>query len=214
MEKLDSLFLYCAVSIILGARLGHVFFYDWDYYQQHLLEILLPIRENANETLFGFINGYEFTGFAGLASHGATIAAFLGLYLFSKKHKDISFLWAVDRVAVVAAIGCAFVRVGNFFNSEINGNVVDKSFAFATRIIRDADDLPAYKAMQLTKEETVNSAYKAIESKPEFAHILQVIPYRHPAQLYEAFLYVILFALLWFMYWKTTWDCRLLLVSF
>ena len=203
MEKLDSLFLYCAVSIILGARLGHVFFYDWDYYQQHLLEILLPIRENANETLFGFINGYEFTGFAGLASHGATIAAFLGLYLFSKKHKDISFLWAVDRVAVVAAIGCAFVRVGNFFNSEINGNVVDKSFAFATRIIRDADDLPAYKAMQLTKEETVNSAYKAIESKPEFAHILQDIPYRHPAQLYEAFLYVILFALLWFMYWKT-----------
>lgn len=203
MEKLDSLFVYCVVSIILGARLGHVFFYDWDYYQQHLLEILLPIRENANESLFGFINGYEFTGFAGLASHGATIAAMVGLFLFSKKYKDMSFLWLLDRVAVVAAIGTAFVRVGNFFNSEINGNIVNKSFVFATRYIRDSDDMPAYKAIRLTKEKTSSAAYKAIESKPEFAHILQDIPYRHPAQLYEAFLYVILFGLLWFTYWKT-----------
>jgi prolipoprotein diacylglyceryl transferase len=203
MEKLDSLFVYCVVSIILGARLGHVFFYDWDYYQQHLLEILLPIRENANESLFGFINGYEFTGFAGLASHGATIAAMVGLFLFSKKYKDMSFLWLLDRVAVVAAIGTAFVRVGNFFNSEINGNIVNKSFVFATRYIRDSDDMSAYKAIRLTKEKTSSAAYKAIESKPEFAHILQDIPYRHPAQLYEAFLYVILFGLLWFTYWKT-----------
>ncbi|MFT6796328.1 MAG: phosphatidylglycerol:prolipoprotein diacylglycerol transferase [Maribacter sp.] len=203
MEKLDSLFVYCVVSIILGARLGHVFFYDWDYYQQHLLEILLPIRANANESLFGLINGYEFTGFAGLASHGATIAAMVGLFLFSKKYKDMSFLWLLDRVAVVAAIGTAFVRVGNFFNSEINGNIVNKSFVFATRYIRDSDDMSAYKAIRLTKEKTSSAAYKAIESKPEFAHILQDIPYRHPAQLYEAFLYVILFGLLWFTYWKT-----------
>jgi phosphatidylglycerol:prolipoprotein diacylglycerol transferase len=203
MEKLDSLFVYCIVSIILGARLGHVFFYDWDYYQQHLLEILLPIRENANSSLIGFINGYEFTGFAGLASHGATIAAIIGLFLFSKKYKDMSLLWLLDRVAVVAAIGTAFVRVGNFFNSEINGNIVHKSFIFATRYIRDSDDMPAYKAIRLTKEKTSSAAYKAIESKPEFVLILQDIPYRHPAQLYEAFLYAILFGLLWFTYWKT-----------
>ncbi len=204
LEKLDSLFVYAVVSIMLGARLGHVFFYDWDYYKNHLLEILLPIRENANETLFGFINGWEFTGFTGLASHGATIGAFLALYLFSRKYKDMKFLWVLDRVAVVSTIGCAFVRLGNFFNSEINGNIVDKSFVFATKFIRDSDDMPAYRAIQLTKEKTASAAYKAIESKPEFAQILQDIPYRHPAQLYEAFLYLLLFGLMLFTYWKTS----------
>jgi prolipoprotein diacylglyceryl transferase len=203
MEQLDSLFMHCVISIILGARLGHVIFYDWDYYKNHLLEILLPIRENATETLLGFIEGYEFIGFAGLASHGATIGALLALFLFSKKHKDISFLWILDRVAVVSAIGTAFVRVGNFFNSEINGNIVDKSFVFATRMIRDSDDMPSYKAMQLTKENTANAAFKAIEYKPEFAGILQEIPYRHPVQLYEAFFYLLLFGILWYTYWKT-----------
>ena len=96
LEKLDSLFVYAVVSIMLGARLGHVFFYDWDYYKDHLLEILLPIRESADESLFGFINGYEFTGFTGLASHGAAIAAIIALYLFSRKYKEMKFLWLLD----------------------------------------------------------------------------------------------------------------------
>lgn len=203
LEKLDSLFVYAVVSIMLGARLGHVIFYDWSYYKDHILEILLPIRESADSALFGFINGYEFTGFTGLASHGATIAAFVALYLFSRKHKEMSFLWLLDRVAVVSTIGCAFVRLGNFFNSEINGKIVEKSFAFATRFIRDSDDMPAYQAMRLTKEKTASAAYKAIENRSEFAQVLENIPYRHPAQLYEAFLYLILFGLMWFTYWKT-----------
>ncbi|MFD2585968.1 prolipoprotein diacylglyceryl transferase [Croceitalea marina] len=203
LEKLDSLFVYAVVSIMLGARLGHVIFYDWDYYQDHLLEILLPIRESADGTLFGIINGWEFTGFTGLASHGATIGAFIALYLLSRKFKDMSFMWLLDRVAVVSSIGTAFVRLGNFFNSEINGKVVDQSFAFATRFVRDSDDMPAYKAMQLTKEKTASAAYKAIENNPEYASVLESIPYRHPAQLYEAFLYLILFAIMFFFYWKT-----------
>ena len=203
LEKLDSLFVYAVVSIMLGARLGHVIFYDWDYYQDHLLEILLPIRESADGTLFGIINGWEFTGFTGLASHGATIGAFIALYLLSRKFKDMSFMWLLDRVAVVSSIGTAFVRLGNFFNSEINGKIVDQSFAFATRFVRDSDDMPTYKAMGLTKEKTASAAYKAIENNPEYASVLESIPYRHPAQLYEAFLYLILFAIMYFFYWKT-----------
>ena len=203
LEKLDSLFVYAVVSIMLGARLGHVFFYDWDYYKDHLLEILLPIRESADESLFGFINGYEFTGFTGLASHGAAIAAIIALYLFSRKYKEMKFLWLLDRVTIVCAIGAAFVRLGNFFNSEINGKVVEKSFALATRFIRDSDDMPAYQAMRLTKEKTASAAYMAIENNPQFVEILEGIPYRHPAQLYEAFLYVILFIAMWYLYWKT-----------
>ncbi|GMN10814.1 prolipoprotein diacylglyceryl transferase [Croceitalea sp. MTPC9] len=203
LEKLDSLFVYCVVSIMLGARLGHVIFYDWDYYKDHLAEILLPIRESVDGSLFGIINGWEFTGFTGLASHGATIGAFIALYLLSRKFKDMGFMWLLDRVAVVSSIGTAFVRLGNFFNSEINGKVVDGSFALATRFIRDSDDMPAYKAMGLTNEKTASAAYKAIETNPEYASILEAIPYRHPAQLYEAFLYLILFGIMYFMYWKT-----------
>lgn len=203
MEKLDSLFIYTVVSIMLGARLGHVFFYDWDYYKDHLLEILLPIRENANSSLFGLINGYEFTGFTGLASHGATIAAIVGVWLFCRKWEDIRMLWMLDRLVIPSAIGACFVRLGNFFNSEINGKVVHKSHLLATRFIRDTDDMPAYKAMAITKETTENAAYKALEHNPEFAGILQTIPYRHPAQLYEAICYLFVFLFLYALYWKT-----------
>ncbi|WP_036379514.1 prolipoprotein diacylglyceryl transferase [Muricauda sp. MAR_2010_75] len=203
MEKLDSLFIYTVVSIMLGARLGHVFFYDWDYYKNHLAEILLPIRENANESLFGIINGYEFTGFTGLASHGATIAAILGVWLYTRKWKDINMLWLLDRLVIPSAIGACFVRLGNFFNSEINGKVVDESFFMATRFIRDSDDMPAYKAMGYTNEQSANAAYKAIEHNPDFANILESIPFRHPAQLYEAICYVFVFIALYLLYWKT-----------
>ncbi len=204
LEKLDTLFVYAVVSIMLGARLGHVFFYDWDYYKDHLIEILLPIRESAEGSIFGIINGYEFTGFTGLASHGAAIAGVIGLYLLSRKYRDMSVLWLLDRVTITCAIGGAFVRLGNFFNSEINGKVVDSSFAFAVRFIRDSDDMPAYKAMGLTKEKTANAAYRALETNPEFASILEAIPYRHPVQLYEAFGYLVIFLIMYFwMYWKT-----------
>lgn len=203
MEKLDSLFIYTVVSIMLGARLGHVFFYDWEYYQNHLVEILLPIRENANESLFGIINGYEFTGFTGLASHGATIAAIIGMWLYTRKWKDINMLWLLDRLVIPSAIGACFVRLGNFFNSEINGKTVEESYFLATRFIRDSDDMPGYKAMALTKESTENAAYKAIEHNPDFAAILESIPFRHPAQLYEAICYVFVFITLYLLYWKT-----------
>ena len=72
IEKLDPLFMYVVIATILGARLGHVFFYDWAYFQNHLLEIILPIRYVKGEALlFGMIKNYTCTGFAGLASHGA-----------------------------------------------------------------------------------------------------------------------------------------------
>jgi prolipoprotein diacylglyceryltransferase len=64
-------------------RLGHVFFYDWEYFRNHLIEILLPVRENSGG-LFGFITGWEFTGYQGLASHGAAISIIIAMYYFSK----------------------------------------------------------------------------------------------------------------------------------
>lgn len=196
LEKLDSLFLYAVVSIMLGARLGHVLFYQSELFTDDPLSILLPIQT---------VPEFKFSGFAGLASHGAAIGGIIGLWLFSRKYKDMSLLWLLDRVTITCAIGGAFVRLGNFFNSEINGKIMDKAGMFATKFIRDSDDMPAYKAMQLTKEKTASTAYKAIENNPEFSSILEAIPYRHPVQLYEAFGYVLLFLVMYFwIYWKTS----------
>ncbi len=203
IEQLDSLFIYTVLATMLGARLGHVFFYDWAYYQNHLLEILLPIRESPGGSLFGFIDGYEFTGFTGLASHGAAIGVIIGMYLLSRKYKDLKMLWLLDRVVIPVALGAFCVRLGNFFNSEINGKITDKSFAFATRFIRDSDDMPASSALQITKEKTVNAAYAAIENNPKFAEHLEAIPYRHPTQLYEGVCYIFVFFILYYFYWKT-----------
>lgn len=203
VEQLDSLFIHTVLATMLGARLGHVFFYDWPYYKNHLLEILLPIRESADGTLFGFIEGYEFTGFTGLASHGAIIGVLIGTYLYAKKYPDMKPLWLLDRMVVPFALGAFCVRLGNFFNSEINGKVTDESFIFATKFIRDSDDMHPAKALNITKEKTVNAAYDAIENNPKFAEYLDQIPYRHPAQLYEGVAYIFVFAILYYLYWKT-----------
>lgn len=203
-EHLDSLFVYTVLATMLGARLGHVFFYDWEYYSNHLIEILLPIRERAGRTLFGIINGYEFTGFTGLASHGAAIGVIIGMYLFTRKHKEFSMLNILDRIVIPVALGAFLVRLGNFFNSEINGRITDASFFLATRFIRDSDDMPAGKAMAITGEKIPDAAYHALEDNPKFSEYLEAIPYRHPAQLYEGILYLGVFALLYYLYWKTT----------
>ena len=204
VEQLDSLFVYTVLGTMLGARLGHVFFYDWPYYKNHLLEILLPIRESdTGSLLFGLVDGYEFTGFTGLASHGATIGIIIATYLFTRKHTGFRMLWIFDRLTIPVAIGAFCVRLGNFFNSEINGKTVDESFLFATKFIRDSDDLHPSKALGVTKERTLNAAYDAIENDPQFSQYLMEIPYRHPAQLYEGVCYIFVFVLLYYLYWKT-----------
>ncbi|MEN8790413.1 MAG: prolipoprotein diacylglyceryl transferase [Flavobacteriaceae bacterium] len=202
-KQLDSLFIYTVLATMLGARLGHVFFYDWAYYKNHLAEILLPIREKSGSALFGLINGYEFSGFTGLASHGATIGVIVGMYLLTRKYKDLKLLWLLDRAVIPFAIGAFMVRLGNFFNSEINGKVTDESFVFATRFVRDSDDMPAYKALQITQEKTADAAYNALEIDPKFSEYLQAIPFRHPAQLYEGIAYIFVFLILYWLYWKT-----------
>ena len=127
-DYLEPLFVYMVVSTLLGARLGDVFFYSWDYYQNHLLEILLPIRENVNGSILWFIKGYEFTGFRGLASHGAGIGIITGILLFQFKHKLKSALWIFDRLTVVVTLGGVFIRLGNFINSEIVGKYTGSDF--------------------------------------------------------------------------------------
>ncbi len=144
LDKIDPLFIYVVLGTLLGARLGHVFFYDWAYYKHHLIEILLPIRENPRASLLGLIQGWEFIGFAGLASHGATIGIIIALYYYSKKilHKPI--LYIIDRITIPVAIGGAFVRIGNLMNSEIIGKPTNADYGFIFR--RLGEDFPRHPA--------------------------------------------------------------------
>jgi len=129
VEKLDTIFIYTFISMLVGMRLGEVFFYSWDYYQNHLLEIILPFRKSAGETaLFGLLDGWKFTGFAGFASHGAAIGIIIAMYFYSKKHLQKSWLFILDRLVIVVSLGAFFVRLGNFFNSEIYGKETGSGF--------------------------------------------------------------------------------------
>ena len=189
LEKLDTLVIYVAIATLLGARLGHVFFYDWDYFKVHPLEIILPFR---------FSPSFEVTGFAGLASHGAAVGIIIAMLLYIRKYPDMKLSWVLDRIVIAITIGGMFVRFGNFMNSEIVG----KSFPFAVKFLQSGD-FSAGEAMQLTGENTPQKAFEVIAHNPQFVEIYNQIPYRHPAQLYEAVGYFLLFWLLYYLYWKT-----------
>tara|TARA_B110000208_G_scaffold81198_1_gene103572 strand:- start:2631 stop:3488 length:858 start_codon:yes stop_codon:yes gene_type:complete len=167
IEKVDPLFMYVFLSMLIGMRLGDVFFYSWDYYQQHLLEIFLPIKESTNSTILGFIKGWKFTGFTGFASHGAAIGIPIAMYFYAKKHLQKPWLFILDRLAIMVALAGFFIRFGNFFNSEIYGKETGSNFGV---IFKAAGETTA----------------------------------RHPTQLYEAFSYLALFLIMWFLYWKTS----------
>ena len=98
---LDILLVVLVIGTVLGARLFHVFFYQWDYFKNHLIEIL-----------------YVWKG--GLASHGGTIGILLALWIYTRK-TGISLLWLLDRLAIPVMLAATFIRIGNFINSEILG---------------------------------------------------------------------------------------------
>ena len=190
IEKLDSLFIWSVLATLIGARLGHVLFYDWGYFKNNLLEIFLPVR---------FSPSFEFTGFQGLASHGAAISITIAMYYFSKNILKRPILWVLDRIVIPVASGAIFVRLGNFFNSEIIG--METTSPFGIRFLRDK--FSPNDAVNATQIASPNEAYKAIATDPQFANLLAQVPVKHPTQLYEAISYIFVFAILFFLYWKT-----------
>lgn len=191
LDKLDTLFVWTVLATLFGARLGHVFFYDWEYFRNHPLEILLP---------FKFEPEFQFTGFAGLASHGAAIAIIIVMFFYSKKVVNKPLLWVLDRVVIPVACGAIFVRLGNFFNSEIVGKITTNE-TYGIKFVRDY--FSPQDAMNQTQIANPDLAYDAIVNNPKFANLLAQVPLKHPAQLYEAFAYIFVFFILLFLYWKT-----------
>lgn len=148
-QWLDKLFIYVVVATVIGARLGHVIFYGWDYYSQNPGEILAIWQ-------------------GGLASHGGAIGILVAIYFYSKKVSKKSPIWILDRLVVPVALAAVFIRMGNLMNSEIVGEVTSVSWAFwFQRVDPDQEVL------------------------------------RHPAQIYEALAYLIVFVVLMYLYWRT-----------
>ena len=106
----DVITLYMIVGTVVGARLGHCLFYEPEVYLRD------PIR---------ILKVWE----GGLASHGATVGILLALYLYSRKFR-FDYLWVLDRIVIVVALGGALIRLGNLMNSEIVGKATDVPWAF------------------------------------------------------------------------------------
>ncbi len=108
---IESLFFYIVIATIVGARLGHVFFYGWEYYSQHPAEIIKIWH-------------------GGLASHGGAIGIIIALWIHSRLITKRTVLWTLDRIVVPTALVGAFIRTGNLMNSEIYGIQTDLPWGF------------------------------------------------------------------------------------
>ncbi len=110
-QEVDKLFIYMAIGSIVGARLGHCFFYDFNYYISNPAEILMIWK-------------------GGLASHGGAIGILLALYYFRKNVSSKSYLWVLDRVVIPVTLAAFFIRMGNLMNSEIYGHETSLPWGF------------------------------------------------------------------------------------
>lgn len=163
-QTLESAFIWIVLGTFIGARVGHCLFYEPEVYLPEPWRIITDIRDG------------------GMASHGATIGIILGIWFFTRRN-HLPFIWGLDRIAIVAPLSGAIIRLGNLCNSEIVGYETDVPWGFKF-VYHDA-------------------RYQWIEyagNVPE--EIIALIPARHPAQLYEAICYVITFTLIFYLYNK------------
>lgn len=156
LADLEQLSIYVILGTVIGARLGHCLFYDPVYYLSNPIEILKVWQ-------------------GGLASHGAAIGILTAIYLLTKKQKDKSMLWILDRLVIVVALGGALIRLGNLFNSEILGTATDVPWSF---IFARVDDVPRHPAQ----------LYESIFYFISF-FILYYIYYKTPKKLKEGFIF-------------------------
>jgi prolipoprotein diacylglyceryltransferase len=146
-KDVDTLTIYMIVSTILGARLGHIFFYQPEILWESPLSVLLPFE----------FNPFRFTGFLGLASHGAAIGILFALWLYSRKKKPgQNYLQTLDRIVILVCLAGCFIRLGNFFNSEIIGKPSSNPFSvvFVNRVTES-----------LTKDTNGNNPVEYVEIK-------------------------------------------------
>lgn len=174
-EWLNKLFVYVVVATVLGARLGHVLFYNPTYYLAHPLDI------------FKIWEG-------GLASHGGTIALIIACYLYAQRVVKKPLTFVLDRLAVPVGLVAAMIRLGNLMNSEIFGHLTDKPWGF--RFVRSMEyrnmvDWPKVNA----GDQLISVPYSEL---PKAA--LEGMMGAHPTQIYEALAYLLVFGISMWLY--------------
>jgi len=141
-----DLSLYLIIGGLVGARLGHILFYNFTYFLAYPQEII-------------FINH------GGLSSHGLTVGLLVSFFLFCKV-KKIKWKEIVDLIVIPIPILIFFIRLGNFFNSEIVGRSTDLPWGI----------------------KYLNFEYNQV--------------FRHPSQLYEALIGILIFVVIFYIYKK------------
>lgn len=175
IEKLDSLFIYTIVATLLGARIGHFLFYEPEFFFKKPLEVLLPFR---------FSPKFEFTGYAGLASHGAAIGIITAMYFYSKNVLKKPILFILDRIVIPVAIAGVFIRLGNLMNSEIIGKPTNSDYGFIFRQL--GEDFPRHPSQ----------LYEAVGYLFVFI-LLWFIYWKTDKMKKPGYLFGLFFALLW-----------------
>ena len=169
---LDKVFIYMVLAVIVGARLGHVFFYSWDYYKDHIPEIFMVWE-------------------GGLASHGGAIAMFITAWLLSHYMTKQNIFWLGDRVFTASTLVAGMIRIGNLMNSEIYGGPTGKSWGF---IFKRGQE-------QFVQNPDGSGILEIMHYRPGSVDTSMLLP-THPTQLYEAGAYFILFIFMMWLYWK------------
>lgn len=161
-RTLESAFIWVVLGTFVGARVGHCIFYEPEVYLPEPWRIITDIRDG------------------GMASHGATLGIFLGLWFFTRGN-HLPFIWGLDRIAIVAPLSGAVIRLGNLFNSEIVGYPTDSALGF-----------------KFVYHDARRAWYEFGGNVPQ--EVIDMIPARHPAQLYEALCYMLTFGVLLWLY--------------
>ena len=118
LPEFEDLLSWCFIALIIGARLGYVLFYNFEYYIDNPLEILLP---------FSIKNGvWKFTGIAGMSYHGGVIGVLIAIWMYARK-KGLHLYTVADFLTPAIPLGYFFGRIGNFINGELYGRVTEAS---------------------------------------------------------------------------------------
>jgi phosphatidylglycerol:prolipoprotein diacylglycerol transferase len=148
-KDVDTLTIYMIVATLIGARLGHIIFYEPSMIWTNPVGIFLPFE----------LNPFRFTGLQGLASHGGAFGILFALWLYSRKKKPgQNYLQTLDRIVILVCLTGALIRFGNFFNSEIIGKPTNSPLGviFVSRVT-DA----------ISKEEAIDEVSVVRDNLPE-----------------------------------------------
>lgn len=192
-EWSDKTFLYVLIGGILGARLGHLFFYEYWFDQFNTAGQL--IHEGFLSHPLTIVKIWE----GGLASHGGVVGIAIAAYLLNRNVIKKHILFGIDRIVVPTGFAGGLIRLGNLFNHEIVGKETTSSIGF--KFLRN--DITSNQALNKTGLNDVNEAYTAIATNPAFSEVLAEVPVRYPAQLIEAVAYFAIFVVMMLLYWKT-----------